>query len=138
MGNKTVKWKFGEQMLIKTVMDEEMHEVISNNNYVGPAHAADKKDVFGFSEVFIDRNGIQVRLRTRLLPNGLMLSIRVEYVIDGSQTVSWNGAALAVSGFPALAACATLLPLLTVLKQCFLSFLHQHVKSLFALVLSCC
>ena len=60
MGNKTVKWKFGEQMLIKTVMDEKMYDVISNNNYVGPAHAEDKKDVFGFSEVFVDRAGFQV------------------------------------------------------------------------------
>ena len=52
MGNKTIKWKYGEKLLVQTVMDPELHDMITENIFVGG---------YEFSETIADRVGNQVR-----------------------------------------------------------------------------
>ena len=56
MGNKTVKWKYGEKLLVQAVMDDELHDMISENYYVGS---------YEFSETVADRNGEKVSQHTK-------------------------------------------------------------------------
>ncbi len=53
MGNKTVKWKYGEKLLVQAVLDEELYKLIDDNFFVSG---------WEFSETVHDRNGNQVSL----------------------------------------------------------------------------
>ncbi|KAA6421770.1 MAG: hypothetical protein FRX49_08381 [Trebouxia sp. A1-2] len=50
MGNKTIKWKYGEKLLVQAVMDEELHEMLIGNIFVAG---------YEFSETVSDRDGIK-------------------------------------------------------------------------------
>ena len=52
MGNKTIKWKYGEKLLVQAVMDEELHEMMIGNIFVAG---------YEFSETISDREGNQVQ-----------------------------------------------------------------------------
>lgn len=52
MGNKTIKWKYGEKLLVQAVMDEELHEMLIGNIFVAG---------YEFSETVSDRDGIKVQ-----------------------------------------------------------------------------
>ncbi len=52
MGNKTIKWKYGEKLLVQAVMDEELHEMLIGNIFVAG---------YEFSETVSDREGNQVQ-----------------------------------------------------------------------------
>jgi len=64
MGNKTVKWKYGEKLLVQAVMDEELHEMIIGNIYVAG---------YEFSETVSDREGNQVQPLSTVLPSKAQL-----------------------------------------------------------------
>jgi len=64
MGNKTVKWKYGEKLLVQAVMDEELHEMIIGNIYVAG---------YEFSETVYDREGNQVQPLSTVLPSKAQL-----------------------------------------------------------------
>lgn len=51
MGNKTIKWKYGEKLLIQAVMDEDLHDLLTGNIFVAG---------YEFSETVSDRDGNQV------------------------------------------------------------------------------
>lgn len=50
MGNKTIKWKYGEKLLVQAVMDEELHEMFIGNIFVAG---------YEFFETMSDREGNQ-------------------------------------------------------------------------------
>jgi hypothetical protein len=52
MGNKTIKWKYGEKLLVQAVMDYELHEMLIGNIFVA---------AYEFSETVSDRDGNQVQ-----------------------------------------------------------------------------
>lgn len=52
MGNKTIKWKYGEKLLIQAVMDYELHEMLIGNIFVAS---------YEFSETVFDRDGNTVQ-----------------------------------------------------------------------------
>lgn len=52
MGNKTIKWKYGEKLLVQAVMDEELHDMLIGNIFVA---------AYEFSETVSDRDGNKVR-----------------------------------------------------------------------------
>lgn len=52
MGNKTIKWKYGEKLLVQAVMDYELHEMLIDNIFVAG---------YEFSETVSDRDGNQVQ-----------------------------------------------------------------------------
>ena len=53
MGNKTVKWRNGQEMLCKCVMDSALNQLITENIYIGG---------YRFFQNFVDRDGITVSL----------------------------------------------------------------------------
>lgn len=52
MGNKTIKWKYGEKLLVQAVMDEELHDMLIGNIFVA---------AYEFSETVSDRDGNKVQ-----------------------------------------------------------------------------
>lgn len=67
MGNKTVKWKYGQKLLVQAVMDKELHYMIIENYFVGgqefPERVNDRKEeklCYEFSERVHDRMGKMV------------------------------------------------------------------------------
>ena len=67
MGNKTIKWKYGEKLLVQAVMDKELYYMIAENYFVGghefPERDDDRKEeklCYEFSETVHDRKGEEV------------------------------------------------------------------------------
>lgn len=61
MGTKTVKWKLGQMMLVKAVMDQELFDMIDNNMYL--ARRPQRPFPDDYIDVITDRDGVTVSTR---------------------------------------------------------------------------
>lgn len=60
MGNKTLKWEHGQEMLVKCVMDNKMDELIKKNPFIGGSAQAKENGGYRFFLTFTDRDGKSV------------------------------------------------------------------------------
>ena len=59
MGNKTLKWQNGQEMLVKCVMDNELDKLVKENNFIGKS--TPESGGYRFYLSFSDRQGENVR-----------------------------------------------------------------------------